>query len=125
MTDTTHTPGPWLVADTTVYSLQSDGHVLVNRFSAHVQTGIGRDAQRTPLAELEANARLMAASPDLLAALRDALVVIDDYLAYEHDGDPNEEDARLMGEMDINDYARDGRLAAARAAIARATGAAA
>ena len=77
MTDTTHTPGPWLVADTTVYSLQSDGHVLVNRFSAHVQTGVGRDAQRTPPAELEANALLMAAAPDMLAALRDAALQIE------------------------------------------------
>ena len=99
MTDTTHTPGLWLVADTTVYSLQSDGHVLVNRFSAHVQTGVGRDAQRTPLAELEANARLMAEAPNLLAALQEVLPLAENWGHPDHPG-----------------------IAAARAAIARATG---
>lgn len=74
--------------------------------------------------ELEAaNAELIAAAPELLAALRGALAVIDDYLDYDHDGDPWKEDARTMGEMDINDYRRDGRLESARAAIAKATGA--
>lgn len=47
---------------------------------------------------------------DLRAALRAALETIADYLAYEHDGDPWSEDARIMGEMDINDYAIDGRM---------------
>ena len=112
MTDMTHTPGPWRVLHKTgVFPMDSDCWT------------IGTAEQHRK--EHVANARLMAAAPDLLAALTAALVIIDDYLAYKHDGDPNEEDARLMGEMDINDYARDGRLAAARAAIARATGAAA
>ena len=106
MTDMTHTPGPWLIADTTVYSLQSDGHVLVNRFSAHVQTGVGRDAQRTPLAELEANARLMAAAPDLLAALQGLMQFVPAAILTAGPG-------RLSAWMD------------ARAAIARATGGAA
>jgi len=47
----------------------------------------------------------------LRSALQAAVDVIQDYLAYEHDGDPWNEDARAMGDMDINDYARDGRLA--------------
>lgn len=46
----------------------------------------------------------------LEAALNEAVAVIADYLAYEHNGDPWKEDARAMGEMDINDYGRDGRL---------------
>lgn len=49
----------------------------------------------------------------LKAALENAVAVINDYLAYEHNGDPWNEDARLMGEMEINDYGRDGRLSAA------------
>lgn len=50
-------------------------------------------------------------------ALREAVATITDYVEYQHDGDPWKEDARAMGEMDINDYATDGRLAAARAAL--------
>lgn len=46
----------------------------------------------------------------LRSALRAAVDTIQDYLAYEHDGDPWKEDSRAMGEMDINDYGRDGRL---------------
>jgi hypothetical protein len=68
------------------------------------------------------DARLIAAAPELLEALKGALATIEDYLAYNHNGDPWTEDARLMGEMDVNDYKRDGRLDRARAAIAKATG---
>lgn len=46
----------------------------------------------------------------LRSALEAALEVISDYLAYEHDGDPYSEDARIMGEMDVNIYAKDGRM---------------
>jgi hypothetical protein len=56
----------------------------------------------------------------LVEALQGALAVIDDYLAYDHNGDPWTEDARTMGEMDINDYKHDGRLENARAALAAA-----
>lgn len=57
---TKHTQGPWLVEGRTVYALNDDGY---NRFSALVQ-----DAH-TPGDELEANARLIAAAPELLEAL--------------------------------------------------------
>lgn len=46
----------------------------------------------------------------LESALGLAVAVISDYLSYTHNGDPWAEDARLMGEMEINDYGRDGRL---------------
>lgn len=46
----------------------------------------------------------------LRSALQAAVDTIQDYLAYAHDGDPWVEDSRVMGEMDINDYGRDGRL---------------
>jgi len=64
---TKHTQGPWLVEGRTVYALNDDGY---NRFSALVQ-----DAH-TPGDELEANARLIAAAPELLAALEDATLQI-------------------------------------------------
>lgn len=51
-------------------------------------------------------------------ALTEALSVITDYLEYEHNGDPWTEDARTMGEMEIDDYQRDGRMDAARSALA-------
>ena len=66
--------------------------------------------------------RLMACSKELFEALQSALLVIQDYLDYDHDGDPWSEDARLMVEMEINDYKRDGRLNAALSVISKATG---
>jgi len=64
-----HTKGPWVIDGTTVYSLQHSGwnkgeEVLENRFSAHVQRG-----RYCPLSEVNANANLIAATPDLLEAL--------------------------------------------------------
>ena len=61
--------------------------------------------------------QLVSAGPtreeQLESALGLAVAVISDYLSYAHDGDPWKEDARLMGEMEINDYGRDGRLSRA------------
>jgi hypothetical protein len=54
---------------------------------------------------------------ELESHLSESLAVIADYLEYEHDGDPWSEDARLMGEMEINEYERSGRLKEARAAL--------
>lgn len=47
---------------------------------------------------------------EALRELRRAAAVIQDYLGYEHSGDPWEEDAREMHEMDIDDYGREGHL---------------
>lgn len=52
----------------------------------------------------------MTEEDKLRSALAAAVETIQDYLAYTHDGDPWKEDSRAMGEMDINDYGRDGRL---------------
>ena len=119
-----HTPGPWeqkiqscgFCSICTVYGTDQ-GWVEI-----HAPNGSHTADVR---AESTANARLIAAAPDLLEALKDALATIEDYLGYEHNGDPWTEDARSMGEMDVNDYKRDGRLAHARAVIAKATGGAA
>jgi len=61
-----------------------------------------------------------ASNKALVEALGASVATIEDYLAYEHDGDPWTEDARAMREMDIDDYAKDGRLTNARAALAAA-----
>lgn len=68
--------------------------------------------------------QVIAGQDELATALEGALSVIQDYLEYEHNGDPWTEDARAMGEMDIDDYQRDGRLDAARATLAKAKAAA-
>ena len=61
-----HTPGPWKHEDRTyVYALNEQGS---NRFYVDVQRGRA-NGELTQLAELLANARLIAAAPDLLAAL--------------------------------------------------------
>ena len=54
----------------------------------------------------------------LVEALSASVATIEDYIAYEHDGDPWTEDARAMREMDIDDYATDGRLDKAKGLIA-------
>ncbi len=67
---TKHTPGPWLLADsdkTFIYALNDKG---TNAFFAHVQD------PRTNKEELEANAHLIAAAPDMLHALRRAALVL-------------------------------------------------
>jgi len=62
-----HTPGPWLRIDRTVYALHKmpfAGRIIdCNRFDVCVQ---GNDC---PDEEKEANARLIAAAPELLTAL--------------------------------------------------------
>ena len=54
----------------------------------------------------------------LVEALSASVATIEDYIAYEHDGDPWTEDARAMREMDIDYYATDGRLDKAKGLIA-------
>lgn len=58
------TPGPWLVAGHTVYA--GEGW---NRFSTHVQPGFDNQRNRISDQEVEANAHLIAAAPDLFAAV--------------------------------------------------------
>jgi hypothetical protein len=74
-----HTKEEWKVEDTTVYALEFDSWNrgaartgrLRNRFWAHVY-----GYRDTPQEELEANARLMAAAPELLSALQEMMSYI-------------------------------------------------
>lgn len=87
MTDK-HTPGPW--------DVQGDTYVTVNSLIiAHC-----KQAGRTSLDEAMANARLIAAAPDLLAALEKVI------------------DYHVTGINPLSDAA----ILSARAAIARARG---
>lgn len=73
-----HTPGPWLIVDRTVYALTDDGKR--NRFYAAVQDPF------TSFDELEANARLISAAPELLEALEGVMRMIK--WAKENDDSP-------------------------------------
>lgn len=75
MSNNLFTPGPWLIDQGSfVYALNENG---TNVFWAHVQPGSHADGYRkftdTPKAEVEANARLIAAAPELLEALEWAM----------------------------------------------------
>ena len=66
-----HTEGPWKRDDMTIYSLQHSGwrkgvEQLENRFTVSVHRSPNCTDEET-----QANARLIAAAPDLLAALQD------------------------------------------------------
>lgn len=73
-----HTPGPWLVTGGTfVYALNGYG---TNSFWANIYGGSqgGYKSPGTPGEEIEANANLMSAAPDLLEALetlKDSFIV--------------------------------------------------
>ena len=101
-----HTQGPWEVSEDDLCEIESaDG-----RFVAMVLPA--PELNWNMNAEREANARLIAAAPDLLAALQ--LVLVADSISpgdcYNPDGSPN----KLWGSIDE-------AKAAARAAIAKAT----
>lgn len=64
---TTHTPGPW----------QFDGQVILDEDGSHVASPIGCDTVDCD-DEAIANARLIAAAPDLLAACEAFLGEIDE-----------------------------------------------
>ena len=68
-----YTKGPWLRDGATVYALESCGwrkgkETFQNRFFLRVSA-----SSSTPPRELECTARLIAAAPDLLEALKDAV----------------------------------------------------
>jgi hypothetical protein len=104
------TPGPWLLDGSTVYALDESGSC--NRFSVRPEGGwtfrssgaVGASGDRTTEAELEANARLIAAAPELLEALEGLVTMI--------------------GPKDCRIYRTDPCTQRAVAAIAKARGAA-
>lgn len=99
-----HTPGPWRPCEET----------MVRVVVADNGRWIADCDFEGPPSESDANARLIAAAPDLLAALEDAAASLDTIL-----GDPRMDAAMLSGDR----YGRRKVLEAARAAIAKATAA--
>lgn len=90
-----HTPGPWHV--------QGCGIVSMNDNIAHVARLPGEENHPSVLAERKANAALIASAPELLAALSQLLIEVDDMTA-------------RVG------WSGNGGRKMARAAIAKATG---
>lgn len=96
-----HTPGPWEVRDS----------VDVYSGGRHVCDCSGADSVLHVGLENAANARLIAAAPDLLEALDDVTAALESVLAH------------FEGEMSPHDSAQRRLMCnAARAAISRATG---
>lgn len=96
-----HSAGPWILSHNTNWKTNPFS-VCVKKYGVHSTTIANIPTRMTiPPEEQQANARLIGAAPDLLAALRWALDQIEDDL------DPDHQAA----------------LTAARTAIAKATGA--
>ena len=63
-----HTPGPWRIRDGSMRFIEADGHVGP---IADMRSRLDYPAMDPIVADtLDANARLIAAAPDLLAALK-------------------------------------------------------
>jgi hypothetical protein len=81
----THTPGPWYCHDDGfVYSEATDANGTPYRIcDPHCDEGPDPD-------EREANARLIAASPDLLAALKEMYALYADHAQYDDSEEQHE-----------------------------------
>lgn len=102
---TTHTPGPWYadkIQDRTAYNIFMPGYGSAGASVQHCSNATGCMGP-----EVEYNARLIAAAPDMLAALQTAHMAVCNWI-------PTNAGSRL---------AKDRALAEIDAAIARATGA--
>lgn len=94
---TQHTPGPWITGDASIWALDDC------EFHAIVDCPLNQTCRDTETAW--ANARLIAASPDLLAALENMVSHFPHWAA----------------QIDMKQIDRDA-IGMARAAIAKATG---
>lgn len=103
-----HTPGPWQYAPILCRSENDRGWLVCvpDVRIADVWPMNDEDGNASP--EAKANARLIAAAPDLLATLRKLIEAVDEHLADNGGNDPYKTFGR--------------RMRTARAAIAKATG---
>ncbi|MBB4347996.1 hypothetical protein [Aliirhizobium cellulosilyticum] len=68
-----HTPGPWIVSDYSKYHVQKPNRGLL------CSTGVGNSSGHSDRYEDYANARLIAAAPDLLEALKEATLALEGF----------------------------------------------
>jgi hypothetical protein len=89
-THTTHTPGPWEQNQTYPCLVQNENGrtVAYTNIGNSVQDRYEEERRKTN----KANARLIAAAPDMLAALEEAQIILSDPRAYRI---PGSSDARI------------------------------
>ena len=78
MDEAKHTPGPWLTHKegfSSIYIESRIGGGMLQEVASCGPTGEGRDQQ-------EANARLIAAAPELLEALKEVVEILDEVLGF-------------------------------------------
>lgn len=103
----THTPGPWHApADKSFYVVAGSGDFAEQHLRDTCNIG---PAPVICNASTQANARLIAAAPDLLAALKDVIGLA-------------ERGAKAGGDSEMTDLWMRGQIANARRAIAKAEG---
>ena len=105
MNEAKHTPGPWYLEEV---GYSSSSYYIRGSFDSGARHTIGKGAvahiPRSTVNPMEANARLIAAAPELLEALKEVTEILDEVLGFGTE--PSH-----------------GNIAAkARAAIAKATG---
>lgn len=115
-----HTPGRWLLSDDGghIYSDCNSGDVIVCPGDIIC---LEPDADESSEMWRKANARLIAAAPEMLEALKQLVAMMDDCMS-DLGCNPNAEDY-VPGETDVELNPRGTyRLSQARAAIAKAEG---
>lgn len=106
MSEAKHTPGPWEAVGMAVHQVSPGGREII--FGAHNTRGGDEDERR-------GNARLIAAAPELLDALRETLRALESHL------DESCRDHGL-GHRDMLCSCNQHEVVRARAAIAKAEG---
>lgn len=100
--------GRCVAASQRIKDLEADNEDLQQQFDTAVGRVIKLEAQLVEASDMHATQR--KSIRELRGAFEELLGAAVEYQEYEHDGDPWSEDARAMGEMIIDDMARDGRL---------------
>lgn len=78
MTETKHTPGSWRV----LWGRNASYPLTIHNGTVNIVTSMGRKAHP----EAIANARLIAAAPELLAALKRTLAELESHIRNEYEG---------------------------------------
>jgi hypothetical protein len=132
MTQDKHTPGPWYVGAQNDALYVIDGPPSPGPYDGPIPKDYGPEVVAEPnwrLKECAANARLIAAAPDMLDALRATLgelLCVRDYIDDASRGQLRYRGASDLSEMAGDDLTRlDEQIATVRAVIACATGEAA
>lgn len=118
----THTPGPWIVDDRHIHCATGLTYPRGQEPETDIILAVDTDCHERGLLNKTdiANLRLAAAAPDLLAALGELLDQATGPAAVYGNGIGNDGQKTGLSHWEFNAL-RDKRIAAARAAIARAT----